>query len=98
MDIRQPAHSQQRPQEHHYQPRILGIADATCYLVGAADSNNNFIELKEEANVQSVGSLAAAKQLLRQHNYQSAELEYQTAYDEMCGLASTGVYREIIKL
>ncbi|GIU05697.1 MULTISPECIES: DUF6482 family protein [unclassified Shewanella] len=80
------------------QPRIIGVADAPHYLVGAMDDKDNFIRLDEETSVQCVTSLAQAKQLLRRHRYQVAELEYQTAYDEMCGLSCTGNYKETIKL
>ena len=80
------------------QPKIIGVADSTHYLVGASDANNNFIELTEESSVVCVNSLAQAKQLLRNHHYQIAQLEYQTAYDEMCGLSSCGHYQETIKL
>ena len=79
-------------------PKIIGIADSTHYLVGAIDADKNFIELSEEEEVLVVNSLIQAKQLLRSHQYQQTELEYQTAYDEMCGLESSGHYREIIKL
>ena len=79
-------------------PRIIGVADAPHYLVGAMDDNDNFVQLDEETSVQCVTSLAQAKQLLRRHHYQVAELEYQTAYDEMCGLSCTGNYKETIKL
>ncbi|GIU43323.1 hypothetical protein TUM4438_11970 [Shewanella sairae] len=80
------------------QPKIIGVADATHYLVGSVDGNNNFIELNEESSIQCVSSLAQANQLLRNHQYQTAELEYQTAYDEMCGLPHCGSYKETIKL
>ena len=80
------------------QAKIIGIADATHYLVGCIDINNNFTQLNEETSVQCVNSLAQAKQLLRSHQYQIAELEYQTAYDEMCGLPYSGSYKETIRL
>ena len=79
-------------------PKIIGVADSTHYLVGAVDSDKNFIELTEEEEFLVVNSLVQAKQLLRNHRYQQTQLEYQTAYDEMCGLESSGHYREIIKL
>lgn len=79
-------------------PKIIGVADSTHYLVGAVDSNKNFIELTEEEEILVVNSLVQAKQLLRNHRYQQTQIEYQTAYDEMCGLESSGHYREIIKL
>ncbi|MFT5789539.1 MAG: hypothetical protein ACI8SJ_001655 [Shewanella sp.] len=80
------------------QPKIIGVADSTHYLVGATDADNNFTELTEESGVVCVHSLAQAKQLLRTHHYQVAQLEYQTAYDEMCGLSSCGNYHETIRL
>ncbi|MEZ9199613.1 DUF6482 family protein [Shewanella sp. 10N.286.54.B9] len=79
-------------------PKIIGVADSTHYLVGAVDSNKNFIELTEEEEILVVNSLVQAKQLLRNHRYQQTQLEYQTAYDEMCGLESSGHYQEMIKL
>ncbi|WP_232775045.1 MULTISPECIES: DUF6482 family protein [unclassified Shewanella] len=85
-------------QRQPYLPKIIGVADSTHYLVGASDANNNFIELTEESCVVCVSSLAQAKQLLRNHHYRVAQLEYQTAYDEMCGLSSSGNYHETIKL
>ncbi|MCL1059609.1 DUF6482 family protein [Shewanella gelidimarina] len=80
------------------QPKIIGVADSTHYLVGSTDADNNFTELTEESCVVCVHSLAQAKQLLRTHKYQVAQLEYQTAYDEMCGLSSCGNYKEMIRL
>lgn len=85
-------------QQQSYLPKIIGVADSTHYLVGATDVDNNFTELTEESGVVCVHSLAQAKQLLRTHHYQVAQLEYQTPYDEMCGLSSSGNYHETIRL
>ena len=79
-------------------PTIIGIAESTHYLVGAVDSANNFIGLNKARDVQVLASLADAKQYLRDHNIFTAALEFQTAYDEMCGTDTIGRCREIIKL
>jgi len=89
---------QQATLEQSNIPKIIGVADSTHYLVGAVDANKNFIELTEEEEILVVNSLAQAKQLLRNHRYQQTQLEYQTAYDEMCGLDNSGHYQEMIKL
>jgi hypothetical protein len=67
-------------------PTILGIADATHYLVGGTDNEGNFITLSPFREVTVCHSLSSAKQLLRDNNFVSAELSIQSAYDEMCGL------------
>ena len=64
-------------------PTIVGIADSTHYLVGLTDSSDNLVGLNGDVAV--LGSLVEAKQYLRDHNVSSAMLEFQTAYDEMCG-------------
>ena len=80
------------------QPTIIGVADSTHYLVGLVDADNNFSGLTPGSPCTVVNSLAEAKILLRQHYYLTANVEYQTAYDEMCGLAANGHYQERIKL
>jgi hypothetical protein len=67
-------------------PTIMGIADATHYLVGGTDNDDNFIALPILGKVTICESLSLAKQLLRDNGFQSAELILQSAYDEMCGL------------
>ncbi|WP_223813317.1 DUF6482 family protein [Colwellia hornerae] len=70
-------------------PTIIGVAESTHYLVGSVDSLNNFIGLNQSRDVAVMGSLVEAKNYLRDNNIFNAALEYQTAYDEMCGTSST---------
>ncbi|MCL1067806.1 DUF6482 family protein [Shewanella olleyana] len=77
---------------------IIGIADATHYLVGLTDANDNFAGLNGEAAGECVHSIVEAKALLKSHDYSVANLEYQTAYDEMCGLEHSGNYQQVISL
>tara|TARA_R110000737_G_scaffold157758_2_gene186164 strand:- start:1394 stop:1660 length:267 start_codon:yes stop_codon:yes gene_type:complete len=79
----------------YFQPTILAIAESRHYLVGVMDANDNFSGLGQ-SSAHVVGSLVAAKAFLRDNNIFSAQLELQTAYDEMCGLAQSGRYRERI--
>lgn len=81
-----------------YIPTIIGVADATHYLVGSSDEKENFIALKELGSVVTCQSLCAAKKLLRENNNNSAKLTLQTAYDEMCGLPSSSATTQIINL
>jgi hypothetical protein len=69
-----------------YKAKIIGMADATNYLLGTLDSNNGFVALPQLGEVVVCRSLATAKNLLREHNINVAQLTFQTAYDEMCGL------------
>lgn len=82
----------------YIEPAIISVADSVNYLVGALDSDNNFISLHEYEDIVVLGSLGAAKQYLRNNNIASATLEFQTAYDEMCGTSMSGHYRQIINL
>ena len=70
-------------------PTILGVADARHYLVGATDSENNFIALPCLQTIAVCNSLPLAKQLLRDNNINVAQLTLESAYDEMCGLPTT---------
>lgn len=69
-----------------YQAKIIAMADATNYLLGTVDSSNGFIPLPQLGEVVTCRSLSIAKTLLREHNINVAQLTFQTAYDEMCGL------------
>lgn len=77
---------------------ILSVAEATHYLVGMCDDSNRLLALPTHSEVTVCDSLAQAKQILREHDFNSAELVMQTAYDEMCGLSSAGEVREKIHL
>lgn len=77
---------------------ILSVAEATHYLVGMSDDENRLIALPALSEVTVCDSLAQAKQVLREHHFNSAELVMQTAYDEMCGMSSAGETRETIPL
>ncbi|MGB1298863.1 MAG: DUF6482 family protein [Psychrobium sp.] len=81
-----------------HEPTIIGIADGTHYLVGSTDNQGNFSALPSLSEVAICQSLSDAKQLLRQHDVQSATLSLQTAYDEMCGLSSLAATNETIWL
>lgn len=78
-------------------PTIISLADSNNYLVGAIDSNNNFIGLNNAKKVQVLVSFAEAKQFLRDNHIFTAALEYQSAYDEMCGTDTSERFREMIK-
>lgn len=79
-----------------YKPTILGVADATHYLVGGTDVKDNFGALPQLGDVAVCYSLAAAKALLRENNVHVAQLTLQTAYDEMCGLPPSAATNETI--
>jgi hypothetical protein len=78
-------------------PTIIGVADSTHYLVGAVDSNNNFMGLNQSSEVAVMSSLVEAKNHLRNNNIFSAALEFQSAYDEMCGTSCSGRCSQMIK-
>jgi hypothetical protein len=71
--------------KQNIQPTIIAMADATHYLVGAIDQSNNFVGLHNTGQVVTMSSLHEAKQYLRDNNIESTTIEYQSAYDEMCG-------------
>ena len=79
-------------------PTIIGVADSTLYLVGGVDEANNFVGLNGSDNATLAMSLSEAKRILASQNISSATLEFQSAYDEMCGLQSAGIYRETIRI
>lgn len=77
---------------------ILSVAEATHYLVGMSGDDNLLVALPSLADVAVCDSLAQAKQVLRDHHFDSAQLIMQTAYDEMCGLSAPSETREMIPL
>jgi hypothetical protein len=79
-------------------PTIIGTADSSYYLVGAVDSSNDFIGLKRAGEIDVFASLVEAKKYLRSNNISSVALEFQSAYDEMCGSSTTGRSIQMIKL
>lgn len=79
-----------------YKPTIIGIADATHYLVGVTDAKDNFTALPSLQDVSICTSLSEAKMLLRSHNVDTAQLTLQSAYDEMCGLPVSAVTNQTI--
>lgn len=81
-----------------YKPTIIGVADATHYLVGVTDTQNNFMALPALQEIASCTSLSQAKQLLRDQHVVSAILTLESAYDEMCGLSVPSVSNQIIHL
>ncbi len=66
-------------------PTIIGVADATHYLVGRLDAKHNLVGLSVSEDVATLNSLVEAKEFLRERHISSALLEFQSAYDEMCG-------------
>lgn len=84
--------------QKYVEPMIISIADSCHYLVGALDSENNFIGLHKPEQIITLHSLGAAKQYLRSNNISSATLEFQSPYDEMCGASMSGQCRQIINL
>jgi hypothetical protein len=79
-------------------PTILGVADSTQYLVGRLDESNSFVALPNETAPTAFRSLAKAKDYLRKLKHPMANLEFQSAYDEMCGIPSGGSWVQLIKL
>lgn len=79
-------------------PTIMAVAESSHYLVGAVDPSNNFIGLNQERDIVVLNSLVDAKEYLRNHNIFTATLEFQTAYDEMCGTDTAQPCRQIINL
>lgn len=79
-----------------YKPTIIGIADSTHYLVGMTDAKNNFTALPSLQGVAICKSLSEAKQILRSHSVDTAQLTLQSAYDEMCGLPASAVTNQTI--
>ena len=79
-----------------YKPTIIGIADSTHYLVGLTDAKDNLTALTSLQDVAICTSLSEAKQLLKSHNVDTAQLTLQSAYDEMCGLSSPAVSNQTI--
>ena len=79
-------------------PTIIGLSDARHYLVGAYDSAKNFLPIGDHHSIAGFTSIVEAKNFLREHNFSSVILEFQSAYDEMCGTQSGGHYIEQIQL
>lgn len=77
-------------------PTIICVAESTHYLVGAVDDSNNLVSLNQQNKITITSSLIEAKNYLRNHNIFNATLEYQTAYDEMCGLSPSAPCRQMI--
>lgn len=70
-------------------PTILGVAEATHYLVGSTDTDGDFVALSGFNDIAVCSSLSSAKNLLKGNNVKKAQLVLETAYDEMCGLAAS---------
>ncbi|TRY14166.1 DUF6482 family protein [Shewanella hanedai] len=96
--VKESSLNQKASQTQQLYPRIIGVADSNQYLVGTIDSEDNFVELSEGKRIRCFNSLAQAKNFLRSHQYHTVELEYQSAYDEMCGLPTSKNYKEVIHL
>lgn len=78
-------------------PMILGVADSTHYLVGMIDNGDNFTPLLGSSDIAVLDSLVEAKRFLTAHHINKALLEYQTPYDEMCGMQTAVNYRQTIE-
>ncbi|MDO7086618.1 DUF6482 family protein [Pseudocolwellia sp. AS88] len=81
-----------------FKPTIIGVAEATHYLVGGTDVDDNFTALPALGDVVICNSLSSAKQLLRDNDMLEAQLTLQTPYDEMCGLPTSRVTHETVLL
>ena len=79
-----------------YKPTIIGIADSTHYLVGVTDIKDNFTALPSLQDVATCMSLSEAKNLLKSHSIDTAQLTLHSAYDEMCGLPASGISNQTI--
>lgn len=79
-------------------PIIIGIADSTHYLVGVTDSNNNLFSLPQSTDVTIVSSFNEAKEYLASHHISQAYVEFQSAYDEMCGGDTSFSSRQLISI
>lgn len=77
---------------------ILSVAEATHYLVGMSDESEQLVALPSSSAITVCDSLAQAKQVLREHHFDQAQLIMQTAYDEMCGLGSPSQTKQLIPL
>ncbi len=75
--------------ETHERPTILGLADSTHFLVGVMDEQENFTSLSDHRDVVAFRTLYKAKEYLRELEYQEANVHFDTAYDEMCGLSDS---------
>jgi hypothetical protein len=75
--------------EAYERPTILGLADSTHYLVGIMDEQENFTSLSDHGDVVAFRTLYKAKEYLRELEYQEANVHFDTAYDEMCGLSES---------
>jgi hypothetical protein len=82
--------------EQNLTPTIICVAESTHYLVGKVDSLNNLMSLNAEKEVAVTSSLTEAKNYLRKQNIFTASLEFQSAYDEMCGLDAAQPCRQTI--
>ncbi len=69
------------------QPVIIGLADATSYLVGTMDQEGNFRSLADKKNKTTFPGLEQAKSHLRKLKYKDISVRFYSAYDEMCGLS-----------
>ena len=79
-------------------PTIVVVSEATHYLVGGTDADNNFTALPMLGDVVVCNSLLSAKQLLRDNDMLEVQLTLQTPYDEMCGLPTSKVTHQVILL
>ena len=77
-------------------PTIICVAESTHYLVGTLDASHNLIGLDTPDKITVTSSLTEAKNFLRRHNIFGATLEFQTAYDEMCGASPSEPCRQSI--
>ena len=79
-------------------PTIVRMSDATHYLVGTMTENDVFSAITGQRNINSFRIFAEAKDYLRSLEYKEANVRFQSAYDEMCGLSNSQPYLEKVIL
>lgn len=77
-------------------PIIICVAESTHYIVGMVDSLNNLTSVNQSKEVTVTSSLIEAKNYLRSYHIFTALLEFQSAYDEMCGLSAPEPCRQMV--
>ncbi len=79
-------------------PTIISTADASHYIVLTSTVSDKGLGLPPITKTTYLLSLREAKDYLRTRHFNKAILEYQSAYDEMCGLPSASKITEEINL
>ncbi len=82
----------------NFQPTIISTADSYHYIVLTCKVSDQQLGLREVTKSTLFLSLSEAKSYLRGLRFSKAILEYQSAYDEMCGLPCGSKVTEEISL